>query len=133
MLKRTDMNDIQLSKIHVLMDYEQLCKKILGLNKQIRFAAVYNSDIEKIAGGMRKGIETITPESITKLSVEQSFIRRDTRIRMREWIGLPKYALAEYEKIKRFTFYLEDDKLLLVSTELALDISSFVTAVSKLI
>ena len=127
------MNDIQLSKIHVLMDYEQLCKKILGLNKQIRFAAVYNSDIEKIAGGMRKGIETITPESITKLSVEQSFIRRDTRIRMREWIGLPKYALAEYEKIKRFTFYLEDDKLLLVSTELALDISSFVTAVSKLI
>lgn len=115
------------------MDYEQLCKKILDLDKQIRFAAVFNSDIEKIAGGMRKGIKTLTPESITKLSVEQSFIRRDTRIRMREWIGLPKYALAEYEKIKRFTFYLDDNKLLLVSTELALDSNSFVTAVIKLI
>lgn len=115
------------------MDYEQLCKKILDLDKQIRFAAVFNSNIEKIAGGMRKGIETLTPESITKLSVEQSFIRRDTRIRMREWIGLPKYALAEYEKIKRFTFYLNDDKLLLVSTELALDTNLFVTAVTKLI
>jgi hypothetical protein len=115
------------------MEYEQLCKKIFALDKQIRFVAVYDSSIEKIAGGMKEGIETLIPESITKLSVEQSFIRRDTRIRMREWIGLPKYALAEYEKIKRFTFYLDNDKLLLVSTELALDSNLFVTLVSQLI
>jgi len=115
------------------MDYEQLCKKIFDMDKQIRFVAIYNSNIEKIAGGIRKGIETLIPESITKLSVEQSFIRRNTRIRMQEWIGLPKYALAEYEKIKRFTFYLENDHLLLVSTELVLDSNLFVTRVSKLI
>jgi hypothetical protein len=41
--------------------------------------------------------------------------------------------LAEYEKIKRFTFYLDDNHLLLVSTELGLDSNSFVTKVSKLI
>lgn len=103
------------------------------MDNQIRFVAVYNSNIEKIAGGMRKGIETLIPESVTKLSVEQSFIRRDSRIRMREWIGTPKYALVEYEKIKRFTFYLDNDKLLLVSIELALDSNSFVTLVSQLI
>ena len=133
MSKKINVGYLIIQKLDSLMDYEQLCKKILDLDKQIRFAAVFNSDIEKIAGGMRKGIKTLTPESITKLSVEQSFIRRDTRIRMREWIGLPKYALAEYEKIKRFTFYLDDNKLLLVSTELALDSNSFVTAVIKLI
>ena len=133
MSKKINAECLIIQKLDSLMDYEQLCKKILDLDKQIRFAAVFNSNIEKIAGGMRKGIETLTPESITKLSVEQSFIRRDTRIRMREWIGLPKYALAEYEKIKRFTFYLNDDKLLLVSTELALDTNLFVTAVTKLI
>ena len=115
------------------MEYEQLCKKIFDSDKQIRFVAVYNSNIKKIAGGIRKGIETLIPESITKLSVEQSFIRRDTRIRMQEWVGLPKYALAEYAKIKRFTFYLEDEHLLLVSTELALDSNLFVAKVSKLI
>ena len=115
------------------MDYEQLCQKIFDIDKQIRFVAVYNINIEKIAGGIRKGIETIIPESITKLSVEQSFIRRDTRIKMQEWIGLPKYALAEYEKIKRFTFYLKNDHLLLVSTEITLDSNLFVTRVSKLI
>ena len=115
------------------MEYEQLCKKILDMDKQIRFVAVYDSSIEKIAGGMREGIETLIPESITKLSVEQSFLRRDTRIRMQEWIGSPKYALAEYEKIKRFTFYLKNDHLLLVSAELALDSNLFVTLVSQLI
>lgn len=115
------------------MEYEQLCKKIFDMDKQVRFVAVYNSNIEKIAGGMRDGTKTLIPESITKLSIEQSFIRRDSRMKMREWIGLPKYALAEYEKIKRFTFYVNSDKLLLVSTELGLDSNLFVAKVSKLI
>ena len=103
------------------------------MDNQIRFVAVYNSNIEKIAGGMRKGIETLIPESVTKLSVEQSFIRRDSRIRMREWIGTPKYALVEYEKIKRFTFYLEKDTILLVSTELGMDNNLLINRILQLI
>ena len=115
------------------MEYEQLCKSIFDIDKQIRFAAVYNEKIEKIAGGMRKGIKALTPESITKLSVEQSFIRRDTRLRMRDWIGEPKYAFAEYEKIKRFTFYLTQNKLLIISTELTVDSNLLIAKVSQLI
>jgi len=41
---------------HMLMEYEQLCKNVFDMDKQIRFVAVYNSNIEKITGGMRKGI-----------------------------------------------------------------------------
>ena len=115
------------------MEYEQLCKSIFDIDKQIRFAAVYNSKIEKIAGGIRKGIKTLIPESITELSVEQSFIRWNTRILMEEWIGLPKYALAEYEKIKRFTFYLTQNKLLIISTELTVDSNLLITKVNQLI
>lgn len=55
------------------MEYEQLCKDIFEIDKQIRFAAVYNSKIEKVAGGIRKGVKTLIPESITELSVEQSY------------------------------------------------------------
>jgi len=115
------------------MEYEQLCKSIFDIDKQIRFAAVYNSKIEKIAGGIRKGVKTLIPESIIKLSVEQSFIRRDTRLRMRDWIGEPKYALAEYEKIKRFTFYLTQNKILIISTELTVDSNVLITKVNQLI
>jgi len=115
------------------MEYEQLCKSIFDIDKQIRFAAVYNDKIEKVAGGIRKGVKTLIPELITKLSVEQSFIRRDTRLRMRDWIGEPKYAFAEYEKIKRFTFYLTQNKLLIISTELTVDSNVLITKVSQLI
>ena len=115
------------------MEYEQLCKSIFDIDKQIRFAAVYNSKIEKIAGGIRKGVKTLIPESITELSVEQSFIRWNTRILMEEWIGSPKYALAEYERIKRFTFYLEKDKILLVSTELGMDNNLLINRIRQLI
>lgn len=115
------------------MEYEQLCKTIFDIDKQIRFAAVYNSNIEKMAGGTRKGVKTLMPESITKLSVEQSFIRWHTRVMMEDWIGPPKYALAEYEKIKRFTFYLEKDKILLVSTELEADSNLIIDRIRQLI
>jgi len=118
---------------HMLMEYEQLCKNVFDMDKQIRFVAVYNSNIEKITGGMRKGIEPLLEEQIENLSIEQSFVRRDTRIKLRDWIGLPKYALVEYDKIKRFTFYLDSDKLLLVSTELVLDNDSLVANICQLI
>ncbi|NOS62510.1 MAG: hypothetical protein HOO66_05680 [Nitrosarchaeum sp.] len=122
--------EIEVSKF---MEYEQLCKSIFDIDKQIRFAAVYNSKIEKVAGGIRKGVKTLIPESITKLSVEQSFIRWNTRILMEDWIGLPKYALAEYEKIKRFTFYLEKNMILLVSAELELDNNLIINRIRQLI
>jgi len=115
------------------MEYEQLCKTIFDIDMQIRFAAIYNSNTEKIAGGTRKGVKTLVPESITKMSVEQSFIRWHSRIMMEDWIGPPKYALAEYEKIKRFTFYLEKDKILLVSTELKVDTNFIIDKISQLI
>ena len=115
------------------MEYEQLCKNIFDIDKQIRFAAVYNSKIEKVAGGIRKGVEILMPESITKLSVEQSFIRWNTRVLMEDWIGSPKYALAEYEKIKRFTFYLEKNTILVVSTELGMDNNLLINKILQLI
>ncbi|HSB83532.1 MAG TPA: hypothetical protein VLD64_03500 [Nitrosarchaeum sp.] len=115
------------------MEYEELCKKIFDIDSQIRFAAVYNSKIEKIAGGMRNGTSTLIPESITKLTVEQSFMRWNTRLEMKEWIGMPKYALAEYGQVKRLTFHVNHDKLLLVSTELGISNDFLIENICKLL
>lgn len=115
------------------MEYEELCKKIFNIDSKIRFVAVYSKKSGKIAGGMRNGIKTLIPESITTLSVEQSFMRWGTRLQMEEWIGLPKYALAEYDKIKRFTFHVNDEKLLLVSTELGISNDFLIENICKLL
>jgi hypothetical protein len=39
------------------------------------------------------------------------------RKEMAQWLGKTIYTLAEYDKLKRFSFYLGDDYLLLVSAE----------------
>lgn len=115
------------------MEYEELCKSIFDIDDQIRFVAVYNSKIEKIAGGMRDGLVNLIPEPITKLTVEQSFMRWSTRLEMKEWIGMPKYALAEYDKVKRFTFHVNHDKLLLISTELGVSNDFLIESIRKLL
>lgn len=115
------------------MVYENLCNKIFDIDKQIRFVAVFSSESGKLAGGMRKGIDTLTPESVTILSVEQSFSRWKTRMEMSEWIGIPKYALAEYEKIKRFTFPISKDILLLITTEIGISNDFLISEIKKLI
>lgn len=115
------------------MDYNDLCSRIFDIDNQIRFVAVYSKKLGKIAGGMRNGTKTLIPESITTLSVEQSFMRWETRLQMEEWIGLPKYALAEYDKIKRFTFHVNDEKLLLVSTELDISNDFLIKNIRKLL
>ncbi len=99
------------------MDYEKLCSQILKLDPKIRLAAVYNTWAEHIAGGPQKGMEAHLPKKVTQEAVNQAILRWKTRQKMDEWVGKAKYAMAEYEKVKRITFYLNDNDLLLITTE----------------
>jgi len=48
-------------------------------------------------------------------------------------VGKGKYAMAEYEKIKRITVPLDNDHLLLVTTEVQADHQNIIANVVKLI
>jgi len=52
---------------------------------------------------------------------------------MGEYVGAPKYALTKYEKIKRFTFRVEENALLLISTELEISNDFLIENVLKTI
>jgi len=115
------------------MDYDKLCSQIFEINSKIRFASVYDFWAERIAGGMREGLESNLPEKITVNSVNQALLRWKSRKTTEEWIGKTKYAMAEYEKVKRFTFYFNENELLLVSTEPSVDNEFIITCIKKLI
>ena len=72
-------------------------------------------------------------ESLTKLSVDQAIIRWKSRLALKDWIGSPKYAFAEYEKIKRYTIYLDADNFLVISTEIELDTTTLITKVYQIL
>ncbi len=114
------------------MDYEKLCSQIFEIDPKIRFVAVYDFWAERIAGGMREGLDSHLEEKITVNPVNQALLRWKSRKTMEEWIGKTKYAMAEYEKVKRFTFYFNEDELLLISTEPNVDNEFIIKSIKKL-
>ena len=99
------------------MDYNKLCKDILGLYTKVRFAGVCDDTGEIRFGGQREGIKNLLTPHETKLSNIQAMAEWALRNSLATKVGRGKYAMAEYEKIKRITFPLGPDDLILVTTE----------------
>lgn len=114
------------------MDYEQFCSQILDMDPKIRFATVYDQWGVRIGGGMRTGLKNLLSEHAEKELVNLSILDWKARKNVAKWLGKTKYTLGEYDKVKRFSFYLGEDNLLLVSTEKDLDTNFVVDEVIKL-
>jgi len=99
------------------LDYEKFCSQILQVDTKIRFATVYDEWAGRVGGGMRDGLKNLLSEHAENELVNLSILDWKTRKDVSKWLGKTKYTLAEYDKVKRYSFYLGDDYLLLVSTE----------------
>lgn len=114
------------------MDYEQFCSQILDVDPTIRFATVFDEWSVKVGGGMREGVKSLLSERASKELVNLLTLDWKSRKDMAKMLGKTKYTLAEYDTIKRFSFYLGDDHLLLVSAEKDCDTNMIVDNVIKL-
>ncbi len=99
------------------MNYENFCSQILETDPKIRLAVVYDSWAERVAGGLREGLHNLLSEHAENELVNLSIINWKARKDMSKWLGKTIYTLAEHDKVKRFSFYLGEDHLLLVITE----------------
>jgi hypothetical protein len=115
------------------MDYENLCKGILALDPKIRFAGVCDETGEIKYGGQRDGLANLLTAEETKRSNLQALARWGLRNSLASKVGKGKYAMAEYDKIKRITVPLDNDHLLLVTTEVDADHQDAIAKVLKLI
>ncbi len=99
------------------LDYENFCSQILKTDPKIRFASVYDEWANRVGGGMREGVKSLLSEHMENELLNLSIITWKARKETAKMLGKTKYTMAEYDTIKRFSFYLGDDHLLLVSTE----------------
>lgn len=113
--------------------YDKLCKEILDLDPKIRFAGICDDTGEIKYGGQREGIKNLLSPEETKKSNLQALARWGLRNALAPKVGKGRYAMAEYEKIKRITIPLEDDDLLLVTTEVEVDHGKIINDVRKLV
>jgi hypothetical protein len=98
------------------MDLNKLCERVFALNDDIRYAGVIDSIGTLIAGGMRRGIDSIVSETDEELFLTQAALRKSMRERFDASMGRARFAYVEREKMSMLTFYMAD-KMLLVTLE----------------
>ncbi|MFB5600518.1 MAG: hypothetical protein ACE5SW_09860 [Nitrososphaeraceae archaeon] len=115
------------------MNFDNLCKTIIDMDTNIRFAGICDESGEIKYGGQREGLENVLNSEETRRSNLQALARWGLRKSLSPKIGKGKYAMAEYEKIKRITIPLEDEHLLLVTTEVEADHAKIINNIIKLL
>jgi len=105
----------------------------MSLDPLIRYTAIINRTGEKIAGGYKEDITTLLNEDEQKMELYHAGQRWISRNNLIPKIGKVKYSLTQYEKLKRFTFPLNENYLLLVSTEITSDDHKIIKDILNLI
>jgi hypothetical protein len=106
------------------LDREQFCNKILEIDDEIRFAGIY--DEGEFYHKIREGLKSyLTPEE-TENSLAQAQYRWAYRKKDAPKLGEPIYAMAKFGKVYRFTIPVGKAGLIIVTTELNINIEEIV-------
>ncbi len=109
------------------MDREQFCNEILKIDDKIVFTAIY--DEGEFYHKTREGQDPyLTPEE-TENSLAQAVYRWTSRKKAGTKIGEPIYAMAKYEKVYRITIPVGKAGLIIVTTELNVNVEELVEKV----
>jgi hypothetical protein len=116
------------------MDYGRICKEILDLDPKIRYVGVCDDTGGTKYGGQREGVKNLLSPEETKKSNLQALARWSLRNTLSSKVGKGRYAMAEYEKVKRITIPLENNShLLLITTEVNADHDRIIIKVLRLV
>ncbi len=97
------------------MNFENLLKRIMDSNVNIRHSLVTDNDGNILATGHRDGVTNFLSAEETATSLKRAAEAWKGRKELSQKIGDGKYAVAVFEKITRMTFPLGDDNLIFVS------------------
>jgi hypothetical protein len=103
------------------MEYDELCKKIMDLDNEIRFVGILGKNGDIISGGLKEGVDGFLTPNEAKMSLHYASQRYETRKNLSYKIGRPKYSMTVYEKIKQFSIPLNNNDILLISTGLGVE------------
>ena len=111
-----------------IMDYQRLCEQIFALHDDIRYAAVVDDSGLLIAGGMRKGIDSIVDQNNEELYLAHTALRKSMRQRFDATMGKSRFAYVEREKISILTLYMNKNTVIVtmepnVDSHTAIDVA----------
>ncbi len=105
----------------------------MKIDSTIRYAAVQNHDGKKICGGFRENVIPILSDDELKMMHYYASQRWQTRKNISHRLGNTKYAMAEYDKLKRISFPINEKYMLMLTTEISTDHTNVINKVLELI
>lgn len=115
-------------------EFYTVYNSIMNLDDKVRFVTILDKDGVVLFGGQREGIQNYLSEDDQKKSIKHVTDAWFNRKQFSSGLGEGKYAMAEYEKVKRFTFPLKNSNhIVYITTEPDVDHYSFVEDVLKII
>lgn len=115
------------------MDYKKLYEHILNIHPNIRFVTIVDIEGRLMAGGQRSGISNyLTPEE-ERQSIRHAIDAWKLRQVFTGSIGHGKYALVEYDKIKRITIPINSEHLIYMTTEVNVNHAFVINEILKIV
>jgi hypothetical protein len=115
------------------IDYERLHQEIMNLDLSIRLVTICTNDGQIMYSDHREGVRNLLTPEESKKSLELAINAWKIRSELAPKIGKGKYVLAEYERIKRITMPLNDNKhLVYITTEIPSNHEKIINGVMRL-
>lgn len=119
--------------LYNLVDFEEICKKVMALDKEIRFVGIINERGKLLAGGLREGLKSLEDPK----DDEMLFMELALRVRMRKefdkQLGSVKFAMSFREKVIVMSFPIGDSSILYVSADTKLDYGKIPSKILEII
>lgn len=114
------------------VNIEQICKDVLDIDESIRFSMIVQDGIKKFGGYRYNSVGILNSEELDQ-SIWYAHERMAGRRLAEHKLGKTKYAMTEYEKVKRMTFPLNNRTLLLVSLNVKSDHDKIIKKILQII
>jgi len=98
-------------------DEGKLVSMLLEANKNVRYACICDSEAKILWNSRRDDIQSMLTLEETKDSVKKACENWRGRDKLSEKIGRGRYAIVDYDKLKRITVPLKNNHLLYMHVE----------------
>lgn len=114
------------------MTYKDSLKKILNIDKKIRFATIIDMNGNVSESGHHQSVRNILDFNESHNLLQLAVKSWNARNVYQQKIGIGEYAIAVYEKLKRITMRLDDHHLVYLTTERNADHDKIIIEIKKM-
>ena len=110
-------------------EYGEFFDEVLKLDQNIRLTAIHDG---RFKAKYQNGIDGYFDKEEIKSSLIEAQNRWDLRKKMSFKIGEPKFAMAQYGRVNRITISCGNEGVILVTTELGMDVNKLVEEIIEI-